>query len=68
MMPFSLILAYLDTHLTAVRRRRQPDGERGAGDIVTMVIVVGLFAAAAIVICGILIAKAKTTANNVQTQ
>lgn len=51
-------------------QRRDRNGaiqERGA-DIVQTVIIVGLFAAAAIIIIGILVSKATDAANNVKTQ
>jgi hypothetical protein len=66
MMPFQLILAWTLLRVQEVRRetRSQPD----RGDIVQTVIIVGLFAAAAIIIVGILVAKATSTAKNVQTQ
>lgn len=49
--------------------RRDRDGViEDRGDIVQTVIIVGLFAAAAIVIVAILVAKATQAANNVKTQ
>jgi uncharacterized membrane protein len=53
--------AWLAGHLMA----RRPDDR---GDIVQTVIIVGLFAAAAILIVGILVAKATEAANSVRTQ
>ena len=65
-MPLTLIVAFFADRVGELRRDRREDGERG--EIVTMVIMISLFAAAAIVICGILIAKATGAANSVQTQ
>jgi hypothetical protein len=52
--------------LTAFAQVRRRD-DRGS-DIVQMVIIVGLMAAAAIVIVGLLVAKATDAANSVRTQ
>lgn len=52
--------------LTARAQVRRRD-DRGS-DIVQMVIIVGLMAAAAIVIVGLLVAKATDAANSVRTQ
>ena len=50
-------------------QRRDSDGViEDRGDIVQTVIIVGLFAAAAIIIVGILVAKATQAANSVKTQ
>ena len=50
-------------------QRRDGDGViEDRGDIVQTVIIVGLFAAAAIIIVGILVAKATQAANSVKTQ
>ena len=50
-------------------QRRDRDGViEDRGDIVQTVIIVGLFAAAAIIIVGILVAKATQAANSVKTQ
>lgn len=54
------------TWLSARLRARRAD-DVGA-DIVQTAIIVGLFAAAAIIIVGILVAKATQAANAVQTQ
>ncbi len=66
MMPLPLMVAWTLLRVQEVRREVQRNPDRGA--IVETVIIVGLFAAAAIVIVGILVTKAKTAANNVQTQ
>jgi hypothetical protein len=57
----ALVRAWLATHLQAHRRDDR-------GDIVQTAIIVGLFAAAAIIVVGILVAKALTAANAVRTQ
>jgi hypothetical protein len=49
------------------RARARTQDQTGAG-IVETVIIIAAFAAAAIVIVGILVTKARTAANNVQTQ
>jgi hypothetical protein len=67
MMPLPLMVAWTLLRVQEVRREVQRNPDRGAG-IVETVIIVGLFAAAAIVIVGILVTKAKTAASNVQTQ
>ena len=67
MLPLNVLLALVAVHVSAVRRTIRRGGDRGTG-VVEMAIMVGLFAAAAIIIVGILVAKAKTAANNVQTQ
>jgi hypothetical protein len=51
-------------HSRVQRVRAEPE----RGDIVQTAIIVGLFAAAAIVVVGILVAKATDAANNVKTQ
>ena len=66
MMPLTMIVAFFTTHLDELRRDREENGERG--DIVQTVIIVAAFAASAIAICAILILKARTAANGVQTQ
>lgn len=66
MMPLNTLIAFLTAHVSEVRRNVREDGDRG--EIVTTVIIIGLFAAAAIIIVGILVTKATTAANNVQTQ
>lgn len=69
MQEINLVRAWLATARYRLARRavgrRRPDD--GAG-IVETVIIVGLFAAAAIIIVGILVAKATDAANNVKTQ
>ena len=66
MMPLTMIVAFFNAHLDELRRDRDEDSERG--DIVQTVIIIAAFAAAAIGICAILILKARTAANGVQTQ
>jgi hypothetical protein len=66
MMPLPLMVAWTLLRVQELRREVQRNPDRGA--IVETVIIVGLFAAAAIVIVGILVTKAKTAASNVQTQ
>jgi hypothetical protein len=61
MLRIRVAYVWLAAHLTA---RRHDD----RGDIVQTVIIVGLFAAAAILIVGILVAKAVQAANAVTTQ
>jgi hypothetical protein len=66
---FQLVRTWLATSLRKLPRRdeNRDVADRGAG-IVETVIIVGLFAAAAIVIVGILVAKATDAANSVKTQ
>ena len=66
MMPLTMIVAFFTARLDELRRENAEDGERG--DIVQTVIIIAAFAAAAIAICTILILKARTAANGVQTQ
>jgi hypothetical protein len=66
MMPLQLMMAWTLLRLHEARRESREHPDRG--DIVQTVIIVGLFAAAAIIIVGILVAKATSTAKNVQTQ
>ena len=47
---------------------RQRKDDRGAGDILQTVVIIGLFVAAAIIIVGVIVGKAKSTADNIQTQ
>ena len=54
--------------LQRLQRRDGAGRVEDRGDIVQTVIIVGLFAAAAIIIVGILVAKATSAANGVQTQ
>jgi hypothetical protein len=62
MFQIRVVLAWLSVHLQA--RRADDTGS----DIVQLVIIVGLMAAAAIIIVGILVAKATEAANSVRTQ
>ena len=48
--------------------RRPGRWEQDEGSIVETVVIIGLFVAAAIIIVGILVAKATQAAQNVQTQ
>ena len=66
MMPLTMIVAFFTAHLDELRREHDQDGERG--DIVQTVIIIAAFAAAAIAVCAILILKARSAANGVQTQ
>lgn len=66
MMPIHMIVAYFAATLSEQRRDARENPDRG--DIVQTVIIIGLFAAAAITIVAILVAKAKSTADNVKTQ
>lgn len=66
MMPLNMIVAFFTARLDELRRDHQEDSERG--DIVQTVIIIAAFAVAAIAISAILIVKARTAANNVQTQ
>ena len=68
MQEINLVRAWLATQLSRVPRRNDHGGIDDRGDIVQTVIIVGLFAAAAIIIVGILVAKATNAANNVKTQ
>ena len=66
MMPLTMIVAFFTAHLGELRREQYQDPERG--DIVQTVIIIAAFAAAAIAVCAILILKARSAANGVQTQ
>lgn len=66
MIPYSLLVAFFSAHTAELRRLRSEDGDRG--EIVQTVVIIALFVAAAIVIVAILVGKATTAANNVQTQ
>lgn len=66
MTPLHLMITWTLLRLQAARRDVREHPERG--DIVQTVIIVGLFAAAAIIIVGILVTKATDTANKVKTQ
>lgn len=67
MMPMSMVLAFFSAQLDALHRESREDSERGS-DLVTMVVTISLMVAAAIVIVGILVAKATEAADNVQVQ
>ncbi|MBL8932804.1 MAG: hypothetical protein JNL54_22000 [Kineosporiaceae bacterium] len=62
---FALVRAWLATHLPARLKAHMHDDR---GEIVQTAIIVGLFAAAAIIVVGILVAKAMSAANAVRTQ
>ena len=62
MIEIEFIRAWLAARLAEIRRGDDH------GDIVQTVIIVAAFAAAAILIVGILVAKATSAANSVQTQ
>ncbi len=66
MMPLQLMVTWTLLRVQQVRRETREHPDRG--DIVQTVIIIALFAAAAIVIVGILVAKAMGAANKVQTQ
>ena len=70
MTEIQLIYYWTRTHLNALSQRRMEvgdDPERGDG-ILIWVVMTALLAAAAIAIVAIIVGKAKTTANNTQTQ
>ncbi len=63
-----LLMAWAHTQLRSrVRALREQDPERGDG-ILIWVIMVALLAAAAIAVVAIIVTKAKSTANNTNTQ
>ena len=64
MFEIQLVWAWLQTAV----HQAQTEPERERGDIVQTSIIVGLFAAAAIIIVGILVAKANDAAQKVKTQ
>jgi hypothetical protein len=66
MMPLQLMVTWILLRVAEARRESRARPDRG--DIVQTVIIVGLFAAAAIIIVGILVAKATSTANKVKTE
>lgn len=66
MMPLHLMVTW--TLLRVAEARRESRAHPDRGDIVQTVIIIGLFAAAAVLIVGILVTKAKDTANKVKTQ
>ena len=59
MMEIQMMWAWFQTRMDGVRQ--QPD----RGDIVQTAIMIGLFAAGAIVVVGILVAKAQTAAQKI---
>jgi hypothetical protein len=67
MMELQMMLTYLRAHRYAVQHTTRDEHDKGA-DIIQTVIIVAAFAAAAIVIASILVAKAKSAANNIKTQ
>jgi hypothetical protein len=70
MTQIQLIYYWTRTHLVVLDHRRQlikDDPERGDG-ILIWVVMTALLAAAAIAIVAIIVNKAKSTANNTQTQ
>lgn len=67
MTEIQLIWWWTHTQLTARRQLLRDDPERGDG-ILIWVVMTALLAAAAIAIVAIIVAKAKSTANNTQTQ
>jgi hypothetical protein len=63
MVQIQLVWAWFSARIDQVREQ---DGDRG--EIVNTAIVIGLLAAAAIIVGAILLTKATSAANNVQTQ
>ena len=51
-----------------VQRTRDRVGQDDRGEILQTVVIIGLFVAAAIIIVGIIVAKATSTANKIKTQ
>lgn len=68
MMEIHLARTWLAGRLARLPRRDAAGRVDDRGDIVQTVIIVGLFAAAAIIIVGILVLKATDAANAVKTQ
>jgi len=66
MVEIRMVWAWVQSRAREVQQSNRQDPDRG--DIVQTAIIVGLFAAAAILIVGILVAKAKSAADNVKTQ
>ena len=66
MIEIQLVWCWLQTRRQATMQSLRDDPDRG--DIVQTAIIIGLFAAAAILVVGILVGKAKSAANNVQIQ
>ena len=70
MTEIQLIYYWTQHHIAALRQRQLEQGgdpERGDG-ILIWVVMTALLAAAAIAIVAIIVSKAKSTANNTQTQ
>ncbi|WP_088313051.1 hypothetical protein [Kineosporia sp. R_H_3] len=68
MLEIQMVRAWLATTQQRLQRRDRDGVIEDRGDIVQTVIIVGLFAAAAILVVGILVAKATQAANSVKTQ
>ena len=68
MLEIQMVRAWLATTQQNLQRRDRDGVIEDRGDIVQTVIIVGLFAAAAILVVGILVAKATQAANSVKTQ
>jgi hypothetical protein len=66
MMFFQLMAAWTLLRAQELRHEVREHPERG--ELLQTVIIVGLLAAASIIIVGILVTKAKSAANGVQTQ
>ena len=66
MMPLQLMVTWTLLRVAEIRRESREHPDRG--DIVQTVIIIGLFAAAAVLIVSILVGKATDTANKVKTQ
>jgi hypothetical protein len=67
MMEIQMVWAWLQLRRHDVVQSARAEPDRGS-DIVTTAIIIGLMAAAAIVIVAILVSKATDAANNVKTQ
>jgi hypothetical protein len=67
MVELSVLLAWTRVQLAMRRSRAAAEAERGDG-ILIWVVMTALLAAAAIAIVAIIVTKATSTANNVQTQ
>jgi hypothetical protein len=68
MVEIQMVRAWLATTQHRLQHRDRDGVIADRGDIVQTVIIVGLFAAAAILVVGILVAKATQAANSVTTQ
>lgn len=66
MTEFRMVWAWLQTKRYELLKEAREGSDRG--EIVQTAIMIGLFAAATLVIVGILVAKAKDAANGVKTQ